>query len=109
MRSFACVGLAAVFGSLFLLCVCPAVAVDPIDWKARFLKEAPHRWQEYQESKILQGSYEATCMVGDKVVNRSPCSFRQNKSCALIAVENLLGAGVGITLSASNSRSTSVP
>jgi hypothetical protein len=104
MRSLTCVGLTALSGCLFLLCVGRAVADDSIDWKARFLKEAPRRWQEYKELRILQGSYEATCLVGEKVVNRSRCSFKQNKSCALTADEKLLEPSGPITLQASNSR-----
>ena len=92
------------FASFSLVCAGTAHAEDAIDWKARFLKDAPRSWQDYKDLKILQGSYVMTTTSGGKVVYRDRAEFKQSKTCALTSNQNLLNKGQPINLMAMNSR-----
>ena len=92
------------FAGFSLVCGGTAHAEDAIDWKARFLKDAPRSWQDYTDLKILQGSYVSTTTSGGKVVYRNRSEFKQSKTCVLSSNQDLLNKGQPINLMAMNSR-----
>jgi hypothetical protein len=65
---------------------------DADTWENRFVKEAPAQWQAYLDgAKDLQGSATSIFEEGGKVVRRFQAEFKQNKTCALLRVENPSG------------------
>jgi hypothetical protein len=92
------------FVALVVVLVGKGHAEEATDWKERFLKESPLRWQDYKDMKILQGSFVSSAMMGDKTVHQSRLEFKQNKTCALVSTQRLQSNGQPAVLNATNAR-----
>jgi hypothetical protein len=65
-------------------------AAEEVNWKGRFLEDAPRRWQEYLGCTNLQGSWDETLTdQTGKTVRRIRLEFLQNKTCAWVIDQNL--------------------